>query len=55
MLASGKRYPEKMVARFEPGTFDAIDSVRGGREDRTEFVRVAVENEIAKRRKGAGK
>lgn len=48
-MAREKRFVENMVARFEAGTFAAIDRLKGGREDRAEFVRVAVDNEIKRR------
>lgn len=48
-MAREKRYVETTLVRFEAGTFAAIDRVKGTREDRTEFVRVAVDNEIKRR------
>lgn len=50
-MARQKRYVESMLIRFEAGIAEAIDRVKGAREDRSEFVRVAVDNEI-KRREG---
>ena len=48
-----KRWSEDMVARFEAGTFDRMDAVREDGEDRTDFVREAVERELKRReRKG---
>jgi hypothetical protein len=38
-----------MVARFPAGTIDRMDEVRGEDEDRTDFVREAVEREIKRR------
>jgi hypothetical protein len=54
-LAREKRYTERVLIRFEAGVMAAIDSVKGNREDRSEFIRTAVDKEIANRRKGAGK
>jgi hypothetical protein len=48
-----KRWAEDMQARFEEGTFDRIDSVREEGEDRTDFVRAAVEREIKRRLRAA--
>jgi hypothetical protein len=48
-----KRWSEDMVARFEAGTFERMDAVRGEDEDRTDFIREAVERELKRReRKG---
>lgn len=44
-----KRWAEDMVARFAEGTFDRIDAVRGDDEDRTDFIREAVERELKRR------
>ena len=49
-----KKFFEAMVARFEAGTFERIDAVLTPAEDRTEFVRAAVEREL-KRRKAKAK
>jgi hypothetical protein len=46
-----KRWSEDMVARFEAGTFDRMDAVRGEDEDRTDFIREAVEKELLRREK----
>jgi hypothetical protein len=46
-----KRWAEDMQARFPEGTFDRIEAVLEESEDRTEFVRVAVEREIKRREK----
>jgi hypothetical protein len=43
-----------MQARFPKGTFARIAVVLGEKEDRTDFVRRAVEHELA-RREAAGK
>lgn len=48
-----KRWADDMQARFEEGTFDRIEAVLGDGEDRTDFVREAVERELKRReRKG---
>lgn len=44
-----KKYPEKMTAAFPKGTFRLIERVIGKVEDRTDFVRMAVEREITRR------
>lgn len=42
-----------MQARFPEGTFERIDAVREDGEDRTDFIREAVERELKRReRKG---
>jgi hypothetical protein len=46
-----KRWSEDMSARFKSGTFARIEKVLGEIEDRTDFVRAAVEREL-KRREG---
>ena len=43
------RYPEKREAAFEAGTLARIEQVLRNGEDRTDFIREAVENELAKR------
>ena len=40
-----------MVARFAAGTFVRIEAVLAETEDRTDFVRAAVERELARREK----
>ncbi len=47
-----KRWTEEMQARFEVGTFSRIAEHLEPGEDRTGFVRTAVEREL-KRRSGA--
>lgn len=42
-------WSENMQARFGAGTFARIARVLGDRESRTDFVRIAVEREIARR------
>lgn len=49
-----KLWSEDMQARFREGTFERIASVLKDTEDRTEFVRAAVENELARRESLAG-
>lgn len=44
-----KQWHEDMLARFEEGTFDRIGSVLKEKEDRTDFVRMAVEAELKRR------
>jgi hypothetical protein len=46
-----RKWAEDMQARFLKGTFDRINAVLGETEDRTDFVREAVEREL-KRREG---
>jgi hypothetical protein len=48
-----KMWSEDMVARFAEGTFARMDAVRADGEDRTDFIREAVERELKRReRKG---
>lgn len=49
-----KLWADDMVARFPEGTFERIKAVLVGKEDRTDFVREAVEREL-KRRERSGK
>src|SRR5258705_13298066 len=44
-----KMWAEDMVARFVEGTFKRLDAVRKEGEDRTDFVREAVERELKRR------
>jgi len=46
-----KLWVEDMQARFPEGTFDRIETVLEDSEDRTDFVRVAVEKELKRREK----
>jgi hypothetical protein len=46
-----KRWAEDMQARFPEGTFSRIEAVLEESEDRTEFVRRAVERELKRREK----
>lgn len=44
-----RRWAEDMQARFPEGTFARIEAVLDDGEDRTDFVRAAVEREIKRR------
>lgn len=44
-----KRWAEDMQARFPAGTFKRIAAVLRPNEDRTDFVRTAVDTELEKR------
>ncbi len=44
-----KQWAEDMQARFPEGTFDRIEAVLEDGEDRTAFVRAAVERELKRR------
>jgi hypothetical protein len=44
-----------MLARFPEGTFERIEAVLAEREDRTEFVRAAVERELERRETARGR
>jgi hypothetical protein len=44
-----KEFNEDMRARFAPGTFARIEAVLKEDEDRTAFVRKAVERELRRR------
>jgi len=46
-----KRWAEDMQARFPEGTFEQIEAVLEDGEDRTDFVRAAVERELKRRLK----
>lgn len=46
------KYIEDMVARFATGTFARIDALLALGEKRADFVRAAVEREIARRSRG---
>ncbi|KKW92242.1 hypothetical protein YP76_09910 [Sphingobium chungbukense] len=46
-------WSENMHARFRAGTFNRINAVLREDEDRTDFVREAVEREIERRTKEA--
>ncbi len=42
-------WAEDMQARFPEGTFERVEAVLGDGEDRTDFVREAVERELKRR------
>ena len=45
-----KQYPDKALASFPPGTFDRIEAVIDReKEDRTDFFREAVAQELKRR------
>lgn len=44
-----KQWQEDMQARFPEGTFERIAAVLANGEDRTDFVREAVERELSRR------
>jgi hypothetical protein len=44
-----KRWAEDMQARFPEGTFARIETLLENGEDRTDFVREAVERELKRR------
>ena len=49
-----KLWDEDMQARFPTGTFDRIEAVLQEGEDRTDFVRAAVERELKRRERAKG-
>lgn len=48
-----KMWAEDMQARFAEGTFQRIESVLEEGEDRTDFVREAVERELKRRERAS--
>jgi hypothetical protein len=48
-----KRLFDFMMGRFPEGTFARMDAVRGATEDRTDFLRAAVERELRRREQRA--
>jgi hypothetical protein len=48
-MAAKKKWAEDMQARFPKGTFARIAAVLARYEDRTDFVREAVERELQRR------
>lgn len=48
-LARTRQWSEDMQARFPAGTFERIAAVLVDKEDRTDFVREAVERELKRR------
>lgn len=51
MAGRKKQWSEDMQARFPAGTFKRIESVSADGEQRTDFVREAVERELKRREK----
>jgi hypothetical protein len=47
------KYVERMLMRFPAGTTERIDAMRGPIEDRADFVRGAVEQELQRREHAA--
>jgi hypothetical protein len=54
-MARAKLWEEDMQARFPKGTFKRIKAVLDDGEDRTDFVREAVERELRRRQKKSEK
>jgi hypothetical protein len=54
-MARKRKWVEDTVARFAEGTFARIATVLGKTEDRTDFIREAVEREIVRREAEAAK
>jgi hypothetical protein len=50
-----RKWVEDTVARFAEGTFARIVAVLGKTEDRTDFIREAVERELVRREAEAAK
>ena len=50
-----KQWPERVGAKFAAGTFDRIAAALADGEERTAFIREAVERELARREKAAAK
>jgi hypothetical protein len=50
-----KRWAEDMQARFPVGTFRRIEALLQDGEDRTDFVREAVERELRRRQRKSEK
>jgi hypothetical protein len=50
-----KEWAEDMQARFQEGTFARISEVLEENEDRTAFVRAAVERELKRRERAHGR
>lgn len=46
-------YPEKMIAPFPEGTFERMKPLLAQGEDKTDFIRKAVQAELDKREKAA--
>lgn len=50
-----KLWADTMEAKFPPGTFDRIEGVLADDEERTAFVRTAVERELKRRERAASR
>lgn len=50
-----RQWSEDMQARFAEGTFARIAAVLGKSEDRTDFVRTAVQHELERREQQKGR
>ena len=50
-----KLWPDEMIAKFPPGTFDEIALLKSDGEDRTDFVREAVRRELERRKRARAK
>jgi hypothetical protein len=50
-----KRWPERVGAKFAAGTLDRIAAALADGEERTAFIREAVERELERREKAAAK
>jgi hypothetical protein len=50
-----RRWPERIGAKFAAGTLERIATVLGEGEERTAFIRQAVEREIERRQKAEKK
>jgi hypothetical protein len=50
-MARKRIWDEAARIRFAGGTFGRIDAVRDDGEDRSDFVRIAVDKELARREK----
>jgi hypothetical protein len=50
-----KRWHDVMGAKFPAGTFDRIAAALAEKEDRTDFVRLAVERELERRERAPTK
>lgn len=48
-MSRQRQWDENMTARFAKGTFKRVEAVLDEDEDRTDFVREAVERELKRR------
>ena len=53
-MSRPRQWDENMTARFPKGTFKRIEAVLQENEDRTDFVRAAVERELKRRERNCG-